>query len=157
MKKRGIALLLAGLMTFIVMGCSESSTNGGSNQSGTTEQTEEAKENRQTILENDMVKIEYVKTVKNDYETDLVFHAENKSDQNIIIQPDSSISLDDTMYSVLGSQDLMAGKKADFKATLSSSDGSDLNIPDFSKASGTIKVLNEGFETITEQTFDVTK
>lgn len=178
MKRRGIiTLLIVGLFTFALVGCGEtqsstqksnkeatqksSTEDSSNNEEATTEDTndneESTQENRQTILDNDTVKIEYVKTVKDDYETDIVFHAENKSSQNIIIQPENSISLDDTMYMAMASQDIMAGKKADFKVTLSSSDGSDFNIPDFSKASGTINVLNENYDTLVQQAFDISK
>lgn len=170
MKKRRIAIFLAALMIATMVGCGETtktSTNSkestqdsadADTQESTDENTqEEAKENRQTILDNDTVKIEYVKTTKGDYETDMTFHVENKSGQNIIIQPEDSISLDDTMYMAMASQDVMAGKQADFNVTLSTTDGTDLDIPDFSKASGTMNVLDENFETITQQTFDISK
>ena len=167
MKRRGIiTLLIIGLFTFALVGCGETQSSTEKSNKETTQKSstedssnneESTQENRQTILDNDTVKIEYVKTVKDDYETDIVFHAENKSSQNIIIQPENSISLDDTMYIAMASQDIMAGKKADFKVTLSSSDGSDFNIPDFSKASGTINVLNENYDTLVQQAFNISK
>ncbi|MCI5630199.1 MAG: hypothetical protein MR346_11330 [Clostridium sp.] len=174
MKKRKIAILLASLMIFTLVGCGESSgsTENKDDNKVTTEETndnnedekdteedvEEStnEENRQTILDNELVKIEYVKTDESLYGTCLVIHAENKSDQNLIIQPDDSISLDDTMYSALASQDLMPGKQADFQIDLMSSDNSD--VPnDFEQASGTIIVLDEDYNRLYEQTFDIAK
>ena len=168
MKRRGIiTLLIIGLFTFALVGCGEtqSSTeksNEKTTQKSSTEDTsdneESTQENRQTILDNDTVKIEYVKTVKDEYMgTSLTFHVENKSNQDITIQPETSISLDDTMYSAFGSQDIMPGKQADFSVSLASTDGSDLNVPDFSKVSGTINVLDKDFNTLIQQAFNISK
>ena len=179
MKRRGIiTLLIIGLFTFALVGCGEtqssteksnkettqksSTEDSSNNEEATTEDTsdneESTQENRQTILDNDTVKIEYVKIVKDEYMgTSLTFHVENKSNQDITIQPETSISLDDTMYSAFGSQDIMPGKQADFSVSLASTDGSDLNVPDFSKVSGTINVLDKDFNTLIQQAFNISK
>lgn len=169
MKKKIISLLLIGVMATAIIGCGETSSTGSttSTSTSTTQKKEETKkeepkkeennENRQTVLDNSTVKIEYVKIEKTDIETDIVMHAENKSSKEIVIQPETSISLDDTMYSCTASQEIQPGKKADFKMMLTSTDGSDLKIPDFKKISGTLNVLDKDFQPIVQQKFNVNK
>lgn len=168
MKKKVILLLLVGLMVTMI-GCGEASkSNTQSNPTSTSSteskdtkkeepKKEEVKENRQTVLDNATAKVEYIKTAKDEMGTHMYFHVENKIDKKIVVQPEQSISLDDKMYCAFASQDVLGKKQADFKVDLGGTDGSEVKIPDFKKASGTMNISDENFELISQQTFDISK